>query len=191
MLQLPLCSIVCCFRCCRCFLAVSSTSSCMDAVAAVLCLQCNRTVYPHSACRCVDCGIIHLHHQGCRRISFCRQCGLTDYAHTICDCMRCGQRHQLNRRCRVRSNPVMFGAGFISHIDVSSHTIGTMTRVCVHCSCDAKLVRLRKRLNIESDSLDRESTEAPSAEVHSVEVHRGSTEAPSAEVHSVESTQKQ
>ena len=52
--------------------------------------------------------------------------------------------------------------------------------------CDAKLVRLRKRLNIESDSLDRESTEALSAEVHSAEVHRESTEAPSAEVHSVE-----
>ena len=40
--------------------------------------------------------------------------------------------------------------------------------------CDAKLVRLEKRLNIESNSLDRESAEAPSAEVHSVEVPRDS-----------------
>ena len=114
---------------------VSSTSFCMDAAAAVLCLQCNRTGYPHSFCRCVDCGTTHLHHMGCRRIAFCRQCGSTDYVHTICDCMRCGQRHQSNRACRVRTHPVMYGAGFIvGHIDVTPHTIGTMTRVCVHCN---------------------------------------------------------
>jgi hypothetical protein len=107
----------------------------MDAAAAVLCLQCNRTGYPHSFCRCVDCGTAHLHHMGCRRIAFCRQCGSTDYVHTICDCMRCGQRHQSNRGCRVRTHPVMYGAGFIvGHIDVTPHTIGTMTRVCVHCN---------------------------------------------------------
>ena len=64
----------------------------------------------------------------------CQQCGLTDILHNLCTCLRCGIRHSKSRGCRVRSIPVIFGAGCCWDSIVLPHSILSMSIVCVHCA---------------------------------------------------------
>lgn len=106
----------------------------IDVSALVVCAQCHILSYPHSRCRCPQCGTIHFHNMGCRRVAPCQQCGTTAEVHTICVCLQCGHLHSTNRACRVRAVPVVFAAALMRVDAVQPHTIGSCDVVCVHCS---------------------------------------------------------
>lgn len=105
-----------------------------DADVFVLCAQCSILTYPHSRCRCVLCGIIHVHGKGCRRMVACSQCGQTAAPHASCTCNRCGQLHSRNRGCRIRAVPVVYAAALMRPDHVQPHSIGSCDIVCPHCA---------------------------------------------------------
>lgn len=74
----------------------------LDLGERVICHQCGRLSYPHSQCRCQNCGVVHKHVPGCRPTA-CDQCGLTVAPHRECLCRHCGQRHSKLRGCRTTS----------------------------------------------------------------------------------------
>jgi hypothetical protein len=108
----------------------------LPAVVAdfVLCAQCHVLMYPHYRCRCVQCGNVHPHHLGCRRVVACLQCGATAAPHASCCCLRCGQHHSNNRGCRVRAVPVVYAAALMRPGHVQPHSIGAFDVVCGHCA---------------------------------------------------------
>ena len=124
---------VCCYRQCTAE-AGCEMSQPVDVSALVVCAQCHILSYPHSRCRCPQCGTIHFHNMGCRRVAPCQQCGTTAEVHTICVCLQCGHLHSTNRACRVRAVPVVFAAALMRVDAVQPHTIGSCDVVCVHCS---------------------------------------------------------
>lgn len=101
-------------------------------MTTVTCHQCGIHTYPHTQCRCIQCGVIHRHNGGCQRVRFCHQCGQTVRTHTICDCQHCGRRHQISQVCRVRRAPRTFKAAMRGVIpDVSN--VGSMDQICPFC----------------------------------------------------------
>ena len=99
---------------------------------AVECEQCGRYTFPHSKCRCRECGIRHAHHLGCRRVAFCPQCCRTTRVHGICDCVHCHSRHQTSLLCRARPANRHFRAA-MSGVNPQISNIGSMSVVCPYC----------------------------------------------------------
>jgi hypothetical protein len=101
-------------------------------VATVACPQCGIVTYPHSRCRCRNCGSSHLHNAGCQRVRFCPQCCLTVRVHTICDCVHCGCKHQISQSCRHRPAKPSFKAAMSGVVPQPLH-VGNMDRMCTFC----------------------------------------------------------